>query len=86
MHSLKTRYRQNLKTLKVLDKQSDKTLCNFEDSDEEERRIAREYRDNKIAKFTPQIGYRSSALTAQEATYLLSEIGSSSSGLSHDLL
>ena len=51
VNSLKKRYHQNLKTLKILEKsgQAKQGICDFEDSDEEERRLAREYIDQKVA-------------------------------------
>lgn len=78
LNSLKKRYRQNLKTLKTLEKsgQAEEGTANYEDSDEEAERLAREYIDQKVARFTPSIAFKSRALAKQEASYLVSEVRS----------
>lgn len=53
VNSLKQRYRQNLKTLKTLEKTkyTKGELCDFEDSDEEYQRIVKEVKDQRVAEF-----------------------------------
>ena len=61
LNSLRKRYRQNLKTLKTLEKsgQAKEGTANYEDSDEEAQRLAREHLDAKFARFTPAISFKS---------------------------
>ena len=55
VNSLKKRYRQNLKTLKALEKAQFKPneLCAFEDSDEEQERLNKEAKEKRVEAFTP---------------------------------
>ena len=67
--SLRTRFRQNLKTLKTLERAEYERgeLCDYEDTDEEMERLTKEAYQNRIDEFEPQIEFESKALTASEA-------------------
>ena len=54
VNSLKKRFRQNLKTLKALETGKPKgSLCDFEDSDEEQERLTKEAIQSRIEEFKP---------------------------------